>query len=167
MKITKTIGLEVKDMYSFLMRHAYKSFSGVLWLLLSIIMAVAAIATAGDVPVIQTLLMTILALLYTVINPYFLYQKAKQQILRNDYYKEPLTYVFSPEGIEVNLKDETATTEWDSVWKAVETRRDFIIYCSTVRAFILPKKNFTDDYNDFVEIIRNALHERAHIKKRK
>lgn len=167
MKITKTVSLEVKDMYSFLMRHAYKSFSGFLWLLLSVIMAVAAVVTFGDVPEMQTLLMAVMALLYTVINPYFLHQKAKQQILRNDYYKEPLTYVFSEEGIEITQKEESALAKWDSVWKAVETRRDVIIYCSTVRAFIIPKKSFSDDYNDFVDILRNALHERAHIKKRK
>ena len=52
-----------------------------------------------------------------VINPLMIYVKAKKQAIENPVYKNPTYYTLRDDGIFVELGEESATIEWNRVYK--------------------------------------------------
>ena len=81
------VNITVKDMYTFLMNNTYRKFTGIIWIIFSLIVIGVTIYTWGDIKIANSILLIVLASLYTVVHPIILWLKAKAQIKNNDYFK--------------------------------------------------------------------------------
>ncbi len=155
-----------KDMFCFLINNTYRKLSGIIWIVFSLIVVGVTIYTWGDVELSNSILLIVLASLYTIINPALLYLKAKKQVRKNESFTEPLYYTLNNNGITVSQNDSTAEIKWDEIWKTVKYGSQAVIYVSTIRAFILPDRCIGDNYNTLVDITSKALGNRNHLRKK-
>ena len=166
MKAQFKVNINVKDMYTFLMNNTYRKFSGIIWIVFSLTVVGIAIYTWGDVKLVNSILLIVLASLYTVIHPIILWLKAKAQIKNNDYFKQTLDYTADSKGIKVSQGEESTMIKWDEMWKAVRYGGDVVVYVSTIRAFILPIRCMGDQYNNFVEAATQGLGSKCRLRKK-
>ena len=158
--------ITAKDMYGFLINNTYRKLTGVIWIIFSLVVIVITILTWGKVEIMNSILMIVLASLYTVINPVMLYFKASRQVKNNASFKDTLVYRIDEQQISVTQGEEHAEVKWDEVWKVVKYGQSVIIYVSTVRAFILPMRCMDNEYDTLVDICFAKLGGRCHIKKK-
>lgn len=166
MKAQFKVNITVKDMYTFLINNTYRKFSGALWIIFSMVVIGVTICTWGDVKLVNSILLIVLASLYTVIHPLILWLKANAQIKNNDYFKQTLNYMADSNGIKVSQGEEATTIKWDEMWKAVKYGSIVVVYVSTIRAFILPIRCIGDQYNNFVEAASLGLGSKCHLRKK-
>lgn len=130
--------LKAKDMRHFMFRHNYSSLSGWFGILISLIALVMVILGYNVYGNIQKIVLIILALMFTVIQPLQIVLKAGQQIKRQDMFHDTLVYNLCRDGLLVRQGDQHVNIPWDSIRKIVYTSKAVFIYTSPVRAFILP-----------------------------
>lgn len=159
------VNITVKDLYGFLINNTYRKLTGVIWIIFSIAVIIVAIYTWGDVKLANSILLIVMALLYTVVNPILLYLKAKAQLKNNDYFKNELAYKTDATGITVSQGTESTTIKWNEMWKAVKYGGIVVVYVTNIRAFILPVRCIGDQFNNFVDNAASGLGNRCHLKK--
>lgn len=147
------VEIRVQDMYRFLMRHAYYGLSGIINLIISGGAFVLFLLGKGTGSPFGNAMLLLIAALFTIINPIFLYYKAAKQVKLTPMFKKPLDYIINDKGITVRQGEEELPIEWTHVYKVIETNKDFYIYLSLTRAYILPKNQYTDK----VELVKKLL----------
>lgn len=167
MKVEFDVNVTVKDLFVFLMNNTYKRFTGVLWLLFSCGCVGVVVYTWGDIPLLNSIILILVAAFYTVFNPLILYSKAKKQVKNNDYFRNTLSYTVDGSGITVEQGEDKAAIKWEEMWKAVKFGSLVVVYVTTIRAFILPIRCMGDKYNDFVDLARGGLNTRCRLGKKK
>ena len=88
------VKIKAGDLYDYMLRHTYNSFSGMLGSGLGALMVIAGIYLKGW-------LMVIAGVVLLCYLPWTLFLKSRQQMLANPAFKEPLHYVLDEEGIHV------------------------------------------------------------------
>lgn len=148
--------LTQKEMFSFLMKHTYSSFSGFIGVLLSVcaLMGFFTFLTNPNMNPVYKIVLLVTGLLFTVIQPIMLYQKAGKQIKKNTSFAKPITYIFNERLIEVSQDEAKVSYEWLDVTKVTTTKSLVIIYTGKMRAFVLPKSAIGDRLNDLEDLIR-------------
>ncbi len=137
-QLTFDVKMKTMDMYKFLIYHTYSRFSGWFGILLSIgaiIMLVTEYDTLDDG---GRLILIIIGLLFTIVNPIMLLSRAQQQIAGNAVYRNLLHYTLSEEGITVSQEEQSETMPWEQVCKVRQFRGEMIVYTSRIHAFIFP-----------------------------
>lgn len=160
------VNITVKDMYTFLINNTYRKFTGVVWVVFSLVVIGVTIFTWGDIKLANSILLIVLASMYTIINPIILWLKANAQIKNNDYFNNTLDYTADAKGIKVSQSEESTTIKWEEMWKAVKYGGIVVVYVSTIRAFILPIRCMGDQYNNFVEMAAQGLGTKCHLRKK-
>ena len=136
MKTEFDVNISEKNMFVFLFNNTYRRMTGIIWIIFSIVIIGVTVYTWGDVKIQNSILMILLASLYTVINPLMLYSRARKQVRNNDYFANVLHYVVDEEGVKVSQNGQNASVKWDEVWKIVSYGSEIAAYVSTDRAFI-------------------------------
>lgn len=160
-EIKINVDMKVKNMYEFLMRHAYFSKVGVASLAFSVLSFVYLCINVSKVSRGQLVLLVIASLMFTVINPIWIYVTAAKQVKLSPTFKETITYEFGENGVRVVQGDEELPVAWEEVKKVVETRNNLIIYLSKVRAFVIPREELGDHREDLVALIENVVDGKA------
>ncbi len=146
-----------KDLYHFLMRHFYTSFSGIFGIVLSLAALVVLILNINKGEPFQLLILFVMASLFTVLQPLQMLQKAGNQIKRNPVFQNPLHYVVNKKGISVSQNGESSTIEWKEVRKIVETKKAFFVYMSTLNANVIPKEQINDAKDSFRKLVKENM----------
>lgn len=158
---TKTIKIEAKIdakvIFSFLLRHTYTSLSGIVGLLISGTAFVFFLRSLGGENDFQKVLLLVVSLLFTVINPYLLYEKAKDQAARNLLYKETLLYTLDDEGICLEVDGKEERVVWSMVKKWKKTGKVCILYTSTVHAILLPYASMNGKRDQVEKLIQEKM----------
>lgn len=145
--------LKEKDMRHFMFRHTYTSFSGWFGVLLSVIALAMLIIGWRQYDIIHIAALGVLALLFTVVQPFQIVLRAKNQIKRQDMFHDTLIYNLCDEGILVRQGEQYVNVDWKDISKVVYTKKAMFVYTSPVRAFILPYDQI-GDIEEFKKIIR-------------
>lgn len=153
-EIKFSVKMRVKTMYRFLMHHGYAGMAGIINLIISGGALVLLIAGVGESTTSKAALLLIAAL-FTVINPIYLYYKAAKQVKLTPMFANPLDYVIGEEGLTVSQGEEALTVEWQELRKVVETKKDFYVYLSLTRAYIFPKENLFGLEGAFREAVKS------------
>ena len=74
--------------------------------------------------------MIFFACMFTIITPVEYYIRASRQVKKS--FKEEITYKFNPNGITINIKEESSTIPWEEVMKVTSTRNLVIIYFTPI-----------------------------------
>lgn len=146
MKIKLSVNLTGKEMFDFMMKHTYSSFSGYIGLLLSVCALFGFIVTFDNpaVTVQYKVVLIFTALLFTVIQPANLYYRSMKQVKQNENINKPMDYEFDTAGIRVSQGDDSVEYEWSQVTKIASTKKSIFLYTSKFRSFILPRRAFAD-----------------------
>lgn len=139
-EIRFNVKMKVKTMYRFLMYHGYAGISGIINLIISGGALALLIAGVGEGTTSKVALV-IVAALFTIINPLYLYYKAAKQVKLTPMFAQPLAYQINDGGLTVSQGEEELKVAWEELRKVVETKRDFYIYLSLTRAYIFPKED--------------------------
>lgn len=138
-----TISFQVKigvmDIYRFLMYYNYRSFGGVLGVIISLGCLVCLGLTYQHNELGVNVLYLVLGLLFTVIQPLMLLKKASMQVVSNQAFRNPLTYEIGEEQVVIRQEKEEAPIAWEQVVRTVETKKQLLLYTSRVNACIWPK----------------------------
>lgn len=166
MKAEFEVKLTTKDMFVFLLNNTYRKLTGIIWMVFSLIVVGVVIFTWGKegVQIYQSILLIVLASLYTVINPIMLLFRAARQIKTNETLQKPLHYVVDEEGIEVSQGELSEKTLWENIWKAVKYGDQIVIYVTQLRVFNMPLRFVGDQYDALASLAKEGLKERCKIQ---
>lgn len=143
------------EIFKFTMYHSYHKLSGVIGILLSLAAIIILICRFGDLNDQDRTILIIVALWFTVLEPFTLLTRAKSQVKRNKAYQAALFYTLDESGITVSQNDAQQTLAWDSLMKIVETKSQFLVYSSRIHAFIFPKKSIGENCAAAKELMLN------------
>ena len=137
--ITFSVEMTAKEVYRFTFYHVYHGFSGLFGLCLSLLALANLIMNFHDLSDMGKTIMIIVAMWFTVWEPFLMIGRSKSQVKRSKAYQKPLYYQIDGNGITVSQKEESQTIAWSKLVKVVETRSQFLVYSSRIHAFIFPK----------------------------
>lgn len=137
-KKTIKVKVGVKDLFRFLMGYNYCSFGGIFGVIVSLSCLLGLAISYQDNSQGTNLLLLVVGLLFTVIQPMLLLKKSVAQCVKNPSFRSPLTYELADEGITVRLDEQSQKVEWDAITKLKENKNQILVYTSRVNAFIWP-----------------------------
>ena len=152
-----SVQVTVKDMFAFLMHHSYRGVS----LLADAIVTFGAIgmlvAGFGKGDAVKTVALVFVALLFTVVHPLQLYNRARKQVTKNEVFKKPLDYVLTDEGITLSQGEETQSFAWEDVFQIREYKSQILVYTGRMYACIWPKRALADCETEVREMFKAHL----------
>lgn len=157
MEIKLSVNVTAKEMFNFMMKHTYSTFSGYVGLVLSACALFGFIATFDNeaVTIQYKIVLIITALLFTVVQPLNLYLRSKKQVKENENINKPMEYVFSDDKIKVSQGEESVEYEWNQLYKINSSRLSIFMYTAKYRSFILPRSAFAEgDIKKLRELVR-------------
>lgn len=157
MSIKIKVTMTEKRMYDFMLYHTYTHMSGLVGAMLGVVGLGIGIQCLFQNDVQSAAMGFLVAVLFLVVNPVTMRQRAKAQVDKNVMFQKPLEYEFTEEGIVVRQEDQEALTKWEDFEKAVSTGRSIILYVTRLRAFILPKECMGDQYEPIMKCIHTHM----------
>lgn len=156
-----SVQMKTSDMFDFLYWHSYHGITGIINYAISLIGVVALIAGFGKGNTAVTVMLVMLALLFTVINPLSLFYKAARQIKRTPMFQKPLYYRFDLKGFSVSQDSSSDSVEWNAVVMLRETGKNIILYLGAANAIVLPKREMDGQMKELKTLLQTALPEQA------
>lgn len=144
-KVSFTVQMTVKELYRFIMYHAYHKFSGVLGIILSIAAFIVLAVSFRQLGEQTKAVLILVAVWFVILDPAILYFRARGQVKRNKAYQQPLNYNADAMGITISQGEQQQTVEWKQFIKIIETKQQFLVYSNPMYAFIFPKSELGDD----------------------
>ena len=137
-------------LYDYLLHHTYSSF------------AVLLVTAAGSLLLVifysdRKIIYLIAGIIALVYQPWTLFLRSRQQMLKNPSFKQPLHYKLTEEGIEVSQGDAVDCQKWEDMHKAVSTGRSIVVYTSRINACIFPKKDIGEHKYKVIEMISTHM----------
>lgn len=149
-----SVKLNTLDMYCFLMRHEYGSFSGLFGLAVSLLSLAALIAGVGKDDRNTQILLGLVAVCFTILNPLRLFFRAQKQLTLNPTFHKPITYTFGEAGMHIAQGEEQMDVAWAEMKKLVRGKRIMILYLSKVVGYIFPKSQCNGQYEEIAAMIQ-------------
>lgn len=144
-EISLSVNMKTGYMYSFLFQHLHRSFKGIFGVCISLAALVAFVMSLGSTEdTTRKVILLIIGLLFTVVNPVLLLIRAQKQVMLSPIYKQPLQYTFCKEGMKVSQGDEEQSIEWNRIVEVRKTSSILIIYTSRNSGSILAFKEMGD-----------------------
>ena len=142
MEVEFDVKIDSAVLYDYMLHHTYTSFAGVVGTTVGALILVAFGMTGHVVYLIAGLII----LLY---QPGSLLLKAKQQVLTNPAFKQPLHYKSQGDMVEFQ--------KWEDMVKAISTGRSIILYTTRINASIFPRRDLKDSLSKVVEMISTHM----------
>ena len=152
-QVTISVQMKTGYMFDFLYWHSYSGVMGIVNYGLSLAAVAALVAGFGKGNPVATVALLVLSLLFTVINPLLLLQKAAKQVKRTPMFAKPILYSFDEKGFTVSQDGETAAAGWDDIMLVRETGKTLVLYLGAANAVVLPK----DQCGDALVQMKNLL----------
>lgn len=152
-----SVQMKTTYMFDFLYWHSYHGITGIINYALSFAGIAALCAGFGKNNTAVTVMLVILALLFTVINPLSLLYKAARQIKRTPMFSKPLHYTFDAKGFTISQDSSSDSAEWDTVIMLRETGKSIILYMGAAKALVLPKKEVGEQLPELKKLLREKL----------
>lgn len=143
-KLCFKVKIGVKDLFHFLMGYNYKSVGGVFGLVISFACLGLLAYSFPDNSTQMNVVLLVIGLLFTVIQPLMLLKKAAVQVVKNPVFRDTLEYEIGDSGITVRQKDVEQDISWDGIFKICENKKQILVYTSRVNACIWPKEQMAD-----------------------
>ena len=105
----------------------------------------------------QTVIFLIFAFMLLFFMPYTLWIKGKRQVRNSKVFQKPLEYTLFPKGISVHQDQSRDEIRWDQLLKAVNTKNAIYVYVKPNNAFIYPREDVADQWDDIITYIRKHM----------
>lgn len=157
MRIEFDVTLESKDMYRFNMYQMYTGFHGIFSIVIGLALFAAAIGTYGKVTVSYTALYVIFGILFLIYMPVTLWMRSKHSLASSAVLKNTLHYALDEEGVHVSQGEESALLPWNQIYKMISTKSNVLIYSSRTVAYVIPRAQLGDKYEEVAALAKNKL----------
>ena len=147
------VQVDKKTLNRFLIRNNYMRVGGVFGLLISLAAIAGLVVFWDSFPTSQRVILIVLGLMFTVIQPVSLLMKGWNQ-LKTGAFRKPFHYVFSDTGMTVENIAGSVEVEWQNIRKVVITKEAIYLYMSALSAFILPKSQCGGKYNELAVLLK-------------
>ena len=137
-------------LYDYLLYHTYTGLSGMLGTLVGVFLIIAFVS-------MRYFIYLIAGVVLIAYMPCSLFLKAKQQVVNNPVFKEPLHYKMTDEGVSVSQGESEEMQSWESCVKAVSTAKSVILYTSRTTASIFPKRDLGDKKEALIQMISTHM----------
>lgn len=118
-------------------------FGGMTALLIGIFLAVLAIVNPDSrVVFVNAMPFLLFPLLWIAVLGAIPYRSARKAFAAQRYFREPISYVFTPETVESKGTGVSSSISWNVLKHVRETNSLFLLYHVKDSAFILPKRFF-------------------------
>lgn len=156
-EVSFDIKLSPEDLYRFNMYQNYTSLNGIVSILIGIISFVMA-GIAWDSNSVQYMfLYIIVGIIILLYIPVTLWGRAKRTIKTNKVLAGTLHYTLTQKAVRVMQEDQEGELPWDQIYKMVCTGRQVLIYSSRINAYIIPKEQLGEKFDDVVGFARKQL----------
>lgn len=150
--------LKAKDIFKFSLAYTYSGIQAVLTLFILVIGGYLIFQGAGQAQGQTNLVFGVIIIaLFIVVNPVMLYVKAKQQAIQNPAYKQPTYYTLQEDGIFVELGEESATIEWNRVFKVTHFMGMTLLYTGKKQAFVFPDYELGNDKDKMLSYMKEHI----------
>lgn len=146
MKVEFDIKITAADLYDYMLAHTYSGFSGLFGSIVGALFIIYSVSSG----VWYYLAAGIVILFYI---PCSLFMRAKKQAATNEFFKNPIHYTLSDEGVTVTQGEYEMTQPWAIVVKATSTNRSLLLYTSKVNAWIFPKRELAEKREEVIQMI--------------
>lgn len=150
---TKSVKMTYKALYSYILNTNYRSLSGVIGIIISLMSLVVLILRFDAMSTQRRILFLVLALAFTVINPLLLAFKAFRQYKLSPSYRKPLEYEFSDDGIKVAQGELSQVIKWSDICRILMTKSILAIYTGRMNAFVIPLSKLGDDKGKIIAAV--------------
>ena len=153
------IKLELKlthmDLYTFLMYHAYCSFTGVIGILLSVYCFVQGIIQIVSETIdTMTAVLMFIGVWFLIVSPISMLGKTVTQMKTNPSLSKPIIYWFTEKGMLQEQGEVRTGCKWNMITKTVFLKNIWILYAGKVRGTILPVKQFEGHQEELRALIK-------------
>ena len=146
MKLEFDIKITAADLYDYMLAHTYSGFSGLFGSIVGALLIIYSVSGGGW----YYLAAGIVILFYI---PCSLFMRANKQAITNEFFKQPIHYTLTEEGVTVAQGENEMTQPWEIVVKATSTNRSLLLYTSKVNAWIFPKRALAEKREDVIQMI--------------
>lgn len=155
MEVKANVQLTTKQMFQFLMYHTYSTVAGVIGIIISIAAYGGAIymLTIPEASMLYIGSLFVIGLLFTVVQPVMIYNKAKRQVIQSEAINKPLEYTIDEEGVHIAQDDKTGFSSWSEIVKVKAVAGIVILYTGKMHAYVIPVAEFGDRYEDLKKIV--------------
>lgn len=136
------------DLWQLSMYATYRSIVGLINIIFTIAMIILTVTYWSQVNGYLKVLLLLGILLFTVIQPLLVYQRAKKQLAGRP---RDMEIGFDDQGVHVRTGEEKSTLKWKKIRGVTKNPTMLIIYSSTTHGFILTNKVLGKE--------RDALHQ--------
>lgn len=142
---TKSVKMTYSALYSYILNTYYRSFSGILGVLLSVMALFVLVYCWGQLTTSQRVVFILVAITFTLLNPFMLAFKAFKQLKLSPSYKKPLDYTFHDDGIKISQGELSQDITWNKICRILMTDRMLAIYTGRMHAFVIPLSELGSD----------------------
>ncbi len=153
MSVEVDVKLDGKTLSSFLLYHNYRKISGVVGVLLSLAALAFFVINYNHLATNQKIVLILLALLFTVIQPIILANKGRKQAKKEEMQKS-VHYTLGESGIELKQDELKDFWKWSDVRKVCYRKQVVYIYTSQLHAFVIPASQCGEDFDKVVKVIK-------------
>ena len=146
MKVEFDVKITAADLYDYMLAHTYSGFSGIFGGVVGALLIILFFNTS----MIYYLAAGIVILLYI---PCSLFLRAKRQAAANEFFKQPIHYTLTDEGVIVTQGEVEMVQPWAAIVKASSTNKSLLLYTSKVNAWIFPKRDLGEKREDVIQMI--------------
>ena len=156
-----SVQVTVKDMFAFLMHHSYRGGALIADAVVTFGAIGLLIAGFGKGDPVKTVALIFVAMLFTVVHPLQLYNRARKQVKNNEVFKKPLDYVLTDEGITLSQGEQSQSITWGDVYQVKECKSQILVYTGRVYAFVWPKRELAECESEVRELFKKHLPEKV------
>ncbi len=152
-----SVQVKVKDVFLFLLQHSYRGITMIANTLVTVAAVYLFVTSFENGSPIKLFALAFLALLFPVIQPLMLYNRARKQVAKNPAFAKPIDYALSDEGITMSQGEESQSFAWGDVFQIKELGKVMFVYTGRVYACIWPKREFASCETEVMEMLRTHL----------
>lgn len=153
MSVEIDVKLDGKTLSGFLLYHNYRKISGIIGVLLSLTALAFLITNYNHLATNQKIVLTILSLLFTVIQPAIFAHKGRKQAKKEEMQKS-IHYTFDESGIALQQEEIKDFWKWSDVRKVCYRKQVVYVYTSQLHAFVIPASQCGEDFEKVVKVIK-------------
>lgn len=157
MKLEFDIQLTEKDLFDFNIYQIYRSAQGIVSILLAIIVWVMSAVTFSNESIAYGVMYIVGGFVFLLYIPVSLKLRVKVTLKTNEVLSGVLHYEVTEDAICVSQGKEKAELKWEQIYKFVANKKRVLVYSNRVNAYIIPREQIADKYDDFVEIAKSKL----------
>ncbi len=150
------IQMQAKDLWKFSMYHANKGYLLVFNVLFTLASLYLLVTKWGETGAAYRLLLLVCVMMFTVWQPGILFLKALKQA-GNDRLKTAMDVVFDKKGFTVSQGEQSMEVAWDEVTKVVRIPGIYVLYMSSIRAYLISDQVLGGEKEAFTGFLRDVL----------